>query len=208
MGNTVTLPTCCWRSQFVRVVNPEGKVLIYSAELLSVYDVLRAYPHHYLTDAGQERMASRGSMLRHEEVLKPGYTYLLAPLPRLFTVKDSRPAPRPRVSYCCFRIAVGESGRFSLWKLSNDSYEQDVGSLSSRKVTKIEDTNPQTVRSHSAVPIGLQEVLESEEIEWKEIVELSKTWRPDLESIKEEKSPLHHQTLESLLRGEERGERG
>ncbi|CAM6091741.1 unnamed protein product [Calypogeia fissa] len=209
MGNMLPAP------KSVRVLNTEGRLMTFSAcQVVTAADVLHSHPHHCLTETGQERNLSRGVVLREDEVLKPGKTYVILPLPRLFSMASRRPPSRPSIAYNCW--FCNASGGFPPSDMLTDDTNDaqwdrmdDAGPPASlvameKSLGEIKSSPAKTTRSPSPQSIDLQNLLKSAGIEWKEITDLSTTWRPDLESIKEESMKLlpPRQSLAELIESE------
>lgn len=91
----------CGGCEKVRVIQPDGQVR--QLELpVSVGDLLRLHPHHYVREAITRRSRFRASIMPVEAQLESGGIYLLLPLPRLFPSSASAP-PLPPPCACFLR---------------------------------------------------------------------------------------------------------
>lgn len=90
----------CGRCEKVRVIQPDGQVR--QLELpMSVGDLLRLHPHHYVREAITRRSRFRAAIMPMEAQLESGGIYLLLPLPRLFP-SSSASAPLLPPPCACF----------------------------------------------------------------------------------------------------------
>jgi len=82
------------RCEKARVIQPDGQVR--QVELpMSVGDLLRRHPHHYVKEAITRRTKFKASMMPMEAQLESGGIYLLLHLPRLFPSSSALPLPAP-----------------------------------------------------------------------------------------------------------------
>lgn len=92
----------CGGCEKVRVIQPDGQVR--QLELpVSVGDLLRLHPHHYVREAITRRSRFRASIMPLEAQLESGGIYLLLPLPRLFPSSSASASPLPPPCACFLR---------------------------------------------------------------------------------------------------------
>ncbi|KAL2608206.1 hypothetical protein R1flu_026779 [Riccia fluitans] len=212
MGN-VALVSCCL-SSVVRVVHPSGKVYIYT-EPISIAELLQSHPHHYVRDS-RDGLNPNGKMLPLDVELELGHTYLLVPLPRLFSHINIGKQFQTSSSLVCPGGLSSQAGRGNLGSSNSEDVEartfrrRTKGRVTLRSLLALETGCAAFIRrslqgsqeaGKSSSTAQLHRILENAENHWKSRCPGHKSWRPELESIKEEarksasSSPLHELAL-------------
>lgn len=207
MGNVAFLACCL--SKVVRVVHPSGRVYIYT-QPISIAELLLAYPHHYVCDS--RGTTQKGAMLPLEMELQLGHTYVLVPLPRLFNYLKGGQRPQPTscipTGLC---LQAGCQG-FPTLSHSDDEDEPKVtrrrrGRVTLGSLLALESRCTGLIKhsykdsSKSPITLHMRRILETAEMHWRYICQENRSWRPELESIKEEarksctSSPQHELSL-------------
>ncbi|KAG6546264.1 hypothetical protein Mapa_012303 [Marchantia paleacea] len=206
MGNVAFL-SCCL-SKVVRVVHPSGRVYIYT-QPISIAELLLAYPHHYVCDS--EGTNPKGAMLPLEMDLQLGRTYVLVPLPRLFNCVKGGQRPQPTSCMPTGLCLQAGGQRFPTFS-DSDEDEPKVSRRRRGRVTlgslfALESGCTGLIKqsykdsSKSPITLHMQRILETAEMHWRYICQENRSWRPELESIKEEarksctSSPQHELSL-------------